>query len=88
MCPPGSEPQLSCRARTGKERAAPLCLSPSPWLAAGRQSLRPPHPEVYADGGYEGPGQEGPVFESDQETGFPDARVSQKHHLGDGGRGS
>lgn len=51
-------------------------------------SLQPPHPEVYADGGYEGSGQEGPVFELDQETGFADTRVSQKHHLGDGGRGS
>lgn len=45
----------------------------SPWLAAGRRSLQPPHPEVYADGGYEGPGQEGPVFELDQETGFANA---------------
>lgn len=46
---------------------------PEPQLTAGRQRLRLPHPEVYADGGYEGPGQEGPVFELDQETGFPNA---------------
>lgn len=44
----------------------------SPQLTAWRRSLQPPHPEVYADRGYEGPGQEGPIFELDQETGFAD----------------
>lgn len=52
--------------------STPLLELKSPWLAAWRRSLLPPHPEVYADGGYEGPGQEGPVFELDQETGFAD----------------
>lgn len=56
------------------ERGQLLCLSRGPWLAmGGRRSLQPPHPEVYADSGQEGPRQEGPIFELDQETGFADA---------------
>lgn len=68
--------------KADKQREPFLSLSCSP--AHCRRSLQPPHPEVYADGGYEGSGQEGPIFELDQETGFADTRVSQKHHLGDG----
>lgn len=31
------------------------------------------HPEIYAHGGYERPGEKGPVFELEQEAGFPHA---------------
>lgn len=83
---PGNKPQVPSGIKADKGRARFLSLNCSP--AHYRRSLQSPHPEVYADSGNEGSGQEGPVFELDQETGFADARVAKKHHLGDGGRSS
>lgn len=56
--------------------------SPLPWALswlrckAGEERGRQPcgsHPEIYAHGGYEHPGEKGPIFELEQEAGFPHA---------------
>lgn len=64
-----SSPEKPAQVRRGPSPVP----EPQPLARCWRRSLQPPHPEVYADSGYEGPGQEGPIFELDQETGFADA---------------
>lgn len=39
------------------------------------------YPEVDAHGGDEAPGQKGSVFEADQQTGLPNTRIPDQHHL-------
>lgn len=59
----------------------PLPSTPS-WPRCGSREARGwqpwwSHPVIYAHGGYERPGEKGPVFELEQEAGFPHARVSK-----------
>lgn len=46
-----------------------------------RRLLGQTHPEIDAHGGDEAAGQEGGVFETDQQAGLPHAGVPDQHHL-------